>query len=121
MVFPGGVWEADVEERYPPSSGARRVAEAARRELEVTGVPQEELRLCEAEGPDGTRLEDCLKLYVPLGPTNPLERPFGMVLIDVGTTEPALVLLAFGPRHQPPGARADTVYRRAHRRLHRTR
>lgn len=41
-----------------------------------------------------------------------------MVLIDVGRDEPALVLLAYGVRHQPPGAHAENVYRRAHQRLH---
>jgi hypothetical protein len=120
-AFPAGVWAADVDARYPSSSRARTVADGARREFERDGVPERELQLCEPEGPEGTRLDGCLKLYLPLGPSDPRERPFGMVFIDVGRTEPALVLLAYGVRHQPRGAHADTVYRRAHQRLHPTR
>jgi hypothetical protein len=104
--------------RYPGSSRARTVADGARREFERDGIPEHELRLCESEGPEGTRLESCLKVYLPLGPSDPRERPFGMVFIDVGRADPALVLLAYGVRHQPSSAHADTVYRRAHLRLH---
>lgn len=120
-VFPAGVWEADVEGRYPESSRARTVAEQSRRAFERDGVPEEELQACEAEGPEGTQLAGCLKVYLPLGPSDPRQRPFGMVFIDVGKEEPALVLLAFGVRHQPQGAHAESVYRRAHERLHRRR
>jgi hypothetical protein len=118
VVFPAGVWRADVEGRYPASSRARVVAERARRALERRGIPERELQACEPEGPEGTQLAGCLKLYLPLGPSDPRERPFGMVFIDVGQEEPALVLLAYGVRHQPSGAHAETVYRRADRRLH---
>ncbi len=117
-VFPAGVWAADVESRYPASSRAREVAEQARRALERDGIPERELQACEPEGPDGTHLAGCLKAYLPLGPSDPRQRPFGMVFIDVGDDEPALVLIAYGVRHQPSGAHAESVYRRAHQRLH---
>lgn len=118
VVFPAGIWAADVERPYRASSRARVAAEVARRAFEKDGVPESELLACEPEGPDATQLEDCLKVYLPLGPSDPAERPFGMVFIDVGEEKPALLLLAFGVRHQPEGAHADSVYMRAHRRLH---
>lgn len=103
-VFPAGVWEADVSRRYPPESRGRNVADAARAEFEAEGVREEELLLCEPEGPDGTQLEDCLKIYLPLGARDPAERPFGMVFIDLGRERPGLVMLAFGVRHRPEGS-----------------
>jgi len=117
-VFPVGVWAGDVESRYAASSRARSVAEEARRNFERDGVPGRELQACEAEGPEGTQLADCLKVYLPLGPSDPRQRPFGMVFIDVGRNEPALVLLAYGVRHPPEEAHAESLYWRAHRRLH---
>ena len=65
--FQEGVWVADVEMRYPQGSRARRVADDSRRVFEQHGVPEAELLLCEAEGPDGTRLVDCVKVYLPAG------------------------------------------------------
>lgn len=118
VAFPSGVWAADVEQRYGASSRARRVADESRRRFEAEGVPEAELQACEADGPRGTQLGGCLKVYLPLGPRDPRERPFGMVFIDVGDTEPAPVLLAYGVRHQPDGSHAEEVYDRAHRRLH---
>lgn len=117
-VFPAGVWAADVERRYPVSSRPRTVAEHARRAFERDGIPERALQACKADGPEGSQLADCLKLYLPLGPGDPRERPFGMVFIDVGRDGPALVLLAYGVRHPPAGAHAESVYRRAHHRLH---
>jgi hypothetical protein len=117
-VFPAGVWAADVEGRYRASSRARTVAEQARRTFERDGVPESALQACEPEGPGGTRLDGCLKVYLPLGPSDPRDRPFGMVFIDVGRVAPALVLIAYGVRHQPQGAHAENVYQRAHQRLH---
>jgi len=117
-VFPAGVWAADVELRYAPASRARVVAEQSRRAFEREGIPERELQVCKAEGPEGTDLPGCLKLYLPLGVSDPHERPFGMVLIDVGENEPALVLLAYGVRHLPEESHSESVYRRAHRRLH---
>jgi hypothetical protein len=117
-VFPAGVWEADVEKRYPAASRVRIVAVESRRLFEAEGVPERELQGCEAEGPDGTRLAGCLKVYLPLGPGDPRERPFGMVFIDVGREKPALVLIAYGVRHPPTGARRPTVHQLADRRLH---
>jgi hypothetical protein len=118
VVFPDGVWRADVEARYPLGSGARTVADAARHDFEREGLPEPELLACESEGREGTRLEDCLKVYLPLGPSDPQQRPFGMVFFDVGKDEPALVLLAFGVRHPPKESRQPSLYQLADRRLH---
>jgi len=43
----------------------RRVAIDARRELERDGVDTGTLQRCQAHGRDGTRLERCVKLYLP--------------------------------------------------------
>ena len=118
MVFPGGVWRADVEARYSPGTGARVAADTARREFERDGVAGSELRACEPQGPRGTRLADCLKVYLPIKAGDPRERPFGMVFIDVGEHSPALLMLAFGVRHPPEGSRQLSVYQLADRRLH---
>ncbi len=127
-MFPAGVWEPDVEKRYPAGSKARAAAEDSRRVFEAEGVPERELQACEAEGPDdrssaaeprdGTRLE-CMREDVPAARTrDPRERPFGIVFVDVGREEPALVLIAYGVRHPPVGSRQPTVYQLADRRLH---
>jgi hypothetical protein len=63
VVFPDGVWRADVEARYPPGSGARNTADIARRDFERDGVPESQLLACDPEGPEGSRLEDCLKAF----------------------------------------------------------
>jgi hypothetical protein len=118
VVFPDGVWRADVEARYPSGSGARTAAEVARREFERDGVPDSELLACEPEGPEGTRLEACLKIYLPVRAGDPRQRPFGMVFIDVGKHDPALLMLAFGVRHPPEASRQPSVYQIADRRLH---
>lgn len=68
------MWRADVELRYPPQSTARKIADRARREFERDGVPERELQACDPEGRDGTRLGGCLKIYLPVGPSDPRER-----------------------------------------------
>lgn len=104
--------------RYKAASRARRVADAARLELERGGVGRADLRRCEDEGPDGTRLGGARKLYLPLGRAV-RDQPFGLVLLPAfADGELVLAYLAFGVRHQPRGARAPTVYAIAHRRLH---
>jgi hypothetical protein len=52
----GGCWR---EARYPPGTGARNVADTARRQFERDEVPESELLACEPEGPEGSRLADC--------------------------------------------------------------
>lgn len=92
----------------------RAAAEHARRRYERRGISLSELRPCQSEGRDGTRLPDCVKVYLP-----PPNGKFGMVLsIDRAATKPILVYLAFGVRHHPYSSKAATVYRLAHRRLH---
>ena len=72
------------------------------------------LRRCAEEGPDGTRLPSCVKVYLP-----PPAGPFGMVFrIARDETGTKLALLAFGMRHPPRHSNAPSVYWLADRRLH---
>ncbi len=81
--------------------------------LKRTGVPKSWLKLCQAEGRDGTRLAGSVKLYIPQ-PAG----PWGAVLTgDKLATVPTLVLLAVGQRH-PAQPWTPSVYQVAHRRLH---
>ena len=90
----------------------------ARRELE-SRRPSAGWLPCEADGPGGTRLASCVKVYVPLG-REPSAAPYGFVfeLVAGRGLEPAfaLELLAYGERHPAIGTR--NVYERAHKRLH---
>jgi hypothetical protein len=91
----------------------RDAADAAKRDYERDGIPRSRLRPCDAEGRDGTKLPQCLKVYLP-----PLFGRFGMVFRFVMTEDgPRLDYLAFGVRHHPPDSNAPTVYEIAHRRL----
>jgi hypothetical protein len=93
------------------SAAGRAAAQAARDRYAREGVSLDELRPCQAEARDGTRLLDCVKTYLPA----PSGR-FGMVFsVDEG---PTLVYLAFGVRHHPRDSHALTVYQIADRRLH---
>jgi|SRR5665811_316014 len=91
----------------------RKVALAARSNYERGGVPLDELLACEEEGPEGTALASCMKVYLP--------RPagkFGMVFrIALREGKALLVYAAFGVRHHPRDSHAPTVYEIAHRRL----
>ncbi len=105
-------WIEDLERSTPTG---RDVAEAARVEYERDGVPRGQLRPCDADGRDGTKLERCFKVYLP----QPAGR-FGMVFrIEAAEKRSQLRYLAFGVRHHPKGSHAETVYEIAHRRLHR--
>jgi hypothetical protein len=96
------------------SDTGRQVAEAARREYERDGVPIDDLLPCEPEGPEGTALEHCMKVYLPR-PNGKL----GMVFrIELRENKALLVYAAFGIRHHPGDSHAPTVYELAHRRLH---
>lgn len=107
------IWTAEVH-RYRSGAVARAVAQRARREIErERGVRRDLLLACEAQGPDGTRLERCVKLYLPAG-RPPSEAPFGFVFEAV-TSMAGMRLLAFGERHP---TRGRSVYERAHLRLH---
>ncbi len=100
------------------------VLREARARYETEGVEITKLRSCEAKGRDGTQLPGCFKIYLP----EPNGK-FGMVLrftitkkapgTKRGKKAPIrLRYLAFGMRHHPRGAHAETVYQIAHRRLH---
>lgn len=95
------------------SDTGRQVAEAARREYEQKGAPIDDLLACEEEGPEGTALQNCMKIYLP--------RPdgkFGMVFrIELRENKALLVYAAFGIRHHPRNSHARTVYQTAHTRL----
>lgn len=96
------------------SDAGEEVALAARKEFEAAGVPIENLRACDEEGPQGTSLRHCLKLRLP----HP-DGKFGMAFrIELREGKSVLVFAAFGIRHHPRGSNAPTVYEIAHRRLH---
>lgn len=117
LVFDDRVWAEEVE-RFGPNSRPRLSAVTARRELEHAGAGPG-FQPCGSEGPDGTNLSGCMKVYLPLGRPSSSEAPYGFVFEAV-MREPLtleLHLLAFGERHPRAGARS--VYQRAHKRLHR--
>ena len=95
------------------SATGRAVANATRREYEQPGVPLGHLLPCEEEGPEGTLLAHCMKIYLP--------RPagkFGMVFrIELQGGKALLSYAAFGVRHHPRESNAPTVYQIAHARL----
>jgi hypothetical protein len=110
VVFTGDVFDEDITRA---SSGGREAATAARRRYERNGIPIDELRHVQDEGPDGTILPGCLKVYLP-----PPTGRFGMVFkLAIAETGARLRYLAFGVRHQPKGSHALTVYDIAHARL----
>jgi hypothetical protein len=109
VVFDDAFWLDDLARTDTPG---RRVAEDARRQFEADGVPVAELRACDAEGRDGTRLPGCVKVYLPL--------PYGEhgMVFEINRQQGRLVLLclAVGERH-PTGR--PSVYQIADKRLHR--
>ena len=116
VVITARVWRAEVE-RFDPRSPARLAAERERRRLVSDGLALTDLRRCEAEAADGTRLPGLVKVYVPIDDAPPSERPYAFVLSPAQReTSPALALVAFGERHPARGGRS--VYERAHKRLH---
>ncbi len=74
------------------------------------------MRACEANANDGTRLNACAKVYVPID-IEPSRAPYGFVFALRTTMHGrvTLRLIAFGERHPTAGR---SVYERAHRRLH---
>lgn len=110
-------WEEETE-RYGPHSPARAQAKSARRTIE-TGTARLDWRRCKADGPGGTKLPGCRKLYVPLGKQGGAEAPYGFVfqLIQKPDNSLAWNMIAFGERH-PANPRSRNVYERAHKRLH---
>jgi hypothetical protein len=116
--FDPDVWEEEVE-RLRSGSQMRQAAVATRRALETRRGSARWLA-CEAEGPRGTRLVGCVKVYLPRD-REASAAPYGFVfeLVVSDQPEPALELrlLAFGERH-PEGSATRSVYERAHKRLH---
>ncbi len=116
-VFPVGFDEDALTEdlaRLPNS--ATRALEGLRAEIRrLGGLPKSQLKSCQAEGRDGTRLGGCVKTYVPWP-----DGRFGLVLVAVSHPERPLALraIAFGVRHHPRDSNAPSVYEVAHRRLH---
>jgi hypothetical protein len=106
--------EAFTEDTHHASSAGHEVARRERARLERDGIAPSELRRCQAEGRDGTRLDGCVKSYRPLP-----NGPWGMVFTGDRDADgnPVLVCVAFGVRH-PARAWHLSVYEIAHRRLH---
>jgi hypothetical protein len=104
-------WGEEVGRLAPTGSG-RAQAKRARRQIEAGSTPLT-WRPCEAEGPGGTRLPGCRKLYVPLDGDGPAAAPYGFVF-QLARTGRALVwnFLAFGERH-PDNPNTRNVYDRA--------
>jgi hypothetical protein len=69
-------WEEEVE-RYSPRSTARIQAESARKAIEISTAKLDWKR-CKADGPGGTKLPGCRKLYVPLGKDGASQAPYGV-------------------------------------------
>lgn len=94
---------------------APRIAAETRARLEREGQEVDALFACDDDARDGTNLPDCVKVYLP-----PPAGPLGLVyrIAKDGTGRLYLDHLAFGVRHHPPGAKAESVYQVAHRRLH---
>lgn len=110
-------WQEEVE-RLKPFSPARLRAQNARKVIEA-GTVELAWKPCQPEGPGGTRLPGCQKLYVPLGKDAPSEAPYGFVfqLVDKRDGSFAWNMIAYGERH-PSNDRTRNVYERAHKRLH---
>jgi hypothetical protein len=110
-------WEEEVQ-RYSPRSPARAQAQGARRTIEA-GAAKLDWKRCKADGPGGTKLPGCRKLYVPLGKEGASEAPYGFVFQLTQKPDDSLAwnLIAFGERH-PANERTRNVYERAHKRLH---
>lgn len=113
VVFDDEPW---VEDLRRAGERGRAAAVEARARLERDGQLISQLRACDEEGRDGTRLPACLKVYLP-----PPDGPWGFVFLlsrSTGGGPVRLEYLAFGPRHPPGGSRRASVYAFAHRRLH---
>jgi hypothetical protein len=104
---------AFAEDLNRAGDNGKRIARAARSEYERDGVPLGTLKACAEEGQDGTRLANCVKVYLPRPIGN-----FGMVFrIERRDGRLLLAHAAFGVRHHPSGSNAPTVYEIAHKRL----
>jgi hypothetical protein len=110
VEFDDATFAEDLAHNTP---AAREAGERKRINAERDGQPAHELRPCEPEGRDGTRLPGCVKTRVPW-PDGPWGMVFDGRIDDDG--RPFLACLAFGTRH-PTGPGALSVYEVASRRL----
>jgi hypothetical protein len=116
IVFGEREWEEEVG-RLASTSAARALADRARRQIEAGSV-RLQWRPCLPEGPDGTRLPGCRKLYVPIDRDSASAAPFGFVFqLAKGGEGLFWAFIAFGERH-PGNQNTRNVYERAHKRLH---
>ncbi len=111
VVFDDAAWGEDLT---CATAAGGEVAEAARRAYEQDGVPLAQLRACDPEGRDGTRLQNCVKVYLP--------QPHGRYGLVFAVERDArgklrLAFAGFGLRHPARGSRQPSVYRIADRRL----
>lgn len=97
------------------TQAGQTVARKTRRQFEDDGVTTRELRRCDAEHRDGTRLANCVKVYLP-GPGEPWRMIFEFQR-DPAAGEIYLAYLAFGVGH-PQRPWQPSAYHVAHRRLH---
>lgn len=97
------------------TSAGRRVALDARRQLERDGVDVEQLQRCDPHGRDGTRLERCVKLYLPT--RDGAWRMVFEITREPSTGELVLAYLAYGLGH-PGKPWQPSAYQVAHQRLH---
>ena len=115
FAFDDDVWAEEVQ-RLRASGAAHASAVTARATIERTNA-RVAVRACDAEGPDGTRLGGCAKVYVPLE-AEPSRAPYALVFaLRTDSTSGRVVLrfVACGERHP---SRGRSVYERAHKRLH---
>jgi hypothetical protein len=116
VFFGAQEWDEEVE-RLRAGDPGRAQAKRARREIQG-GTTALRWRRCEPEGPDGTRLPGCRKLYIPLDGDGASAAPYGFVF-QLARADDGLVwsFIAFGERH-PSNPNTRSVYERAHKRLH---
>ncbi len=109
--------QAFTEDLKHATLAGRVVGQQARSQLERNGLPASELRRCEPEGRDGSRLAACVKTYLPQPAGD-----WGMVFIGSRSAAGRFELrcIAFGRRH-PISPWQPSVYELAHRRLNRPR
>jgi hypothetical protein len=107
---------AFAEDLRHASPAGRDVARAARARLDRDGASRDELRRCDPEHREGTRLPSCVKTYLP-GPGGRWRMIFAAVY-DPAAHELRLAYLAFGVGH-PDHAWQPSAYEVAHHRLHR--
>jgi hypothetical protein len=110
VAFDETAWSEDMRNA---TNSAREIATRRREQLERNGQAIDELRACDSEGSDGTRLPGCVKVYIP-----PPSGAWGLVYLIARDRDARLSLdhLAFGLRRPPRGRRAS-VYQIAHERL----